>query len=268
MKSLWRSVAGTLLVVVAVLLSACDEDATTPASGNGEEAKVATIEGSVFYRERMLLPPGAEVELQLQDISRADALATVMASVIITPEGGPPYEFAIDYDPASIDSRRRYALRGTISLDERLLFSSTEYIDPFAGGPVEVLVRQVAEPVSREGPTLEGTTWILRTLGSSHAVTGADGRSLDLQLVAAEQRAAGFSGCNRYTGGYSLEGESEHGTPLSFGMMAGTLMACPEGGGIEQPFLQMLGTVTAYRLEGEVLSLLADGEVVASFTPE
>lgn len=65
-----------------------------------------------------------------------------------------------------------------------------------------------------------------------------------------------------------MEGESQHGTPLSFGMMAGTLMACPEGGDIEQSYLQMLGTVTAYRLEGEVLSLLAGGEIVASFTPE
>ena len=134
--------------------------------------------------------------------------------------------------------------------------------------PVEVLVRRVAEPVKRDSPALEGTTWILRTLGSSHAVIGAGGRPVDLQLAAEEQRAGGFSGCNRYTGSYSLEGESEHGAPLSFGMMAGTLMACPEGGEIEQPYLQMLSTVTAYRLEGEVLSLLAGGEVAASFTPE
>lgn len=268
MTSLWRRVITAGLAAAGLTLAACGGEGPTPVAGSGEEAGVAQIEGSVIYRERMMLPPGAEVEVQLQDISRPDALASVMASVIITPEGGPPYDFAIEYDPASIDSRMRYAIRGTISLGDRLLFTSTDYIDPFAGGPVEVLVRRVAEPVQRESPSLEGTTWVLRTLGSSHAVLGADGRPVDLQLLGDEQRAAGFSGCNRYTGGYSLEGESEHGSPLSFGLMAGTLMACPEGGDIEQPYLQMLSTVTAYRLQGEVLALLADGEVVASFTPE
>jgi len=92
-----------------------------------------------------MLPPGSEIEVQLQDISRADAMATVMASVMLDAEGGPPYDFAIDYDPARVDPRMRYALRATISRGERLLFTTTDYIDPFAGGDVEVLVRRVAE---------------------------------------------------------------------------------------------------------------------------
>ncbi len=110
---------------------------------------MSRIEGEVFYRERMMLPPGAEVEVQLQDISRADALATVMATVIQRPESGPPYPFAIEYDPGTIDPRMRYALRATISLGDKLLFTSTEYIDPFAGNPLKIMVQRVAEPVDR-----------------------------------------------------------------------------------------------------------------------
>lgn len=261
----WKSVKLACWLSMGLLLAACGKDSGQQA---GEQGAMAQIEGSVIYRERMMLPPGAQVEVQLQDISRADALASVIATVMITPQGGPPYDFAIAYDPATIDSRMRYALRGTISLDDRLLFSSTEYIDPFAGNPVEVLVRRVAEPIKRDGPSLEGTSWVLRTLGNSHAVIGAGGRPVDLQLQDGEQRAGGFSGCNRYMGSYSLEGEVEQGSALSFGMMAGTLMACPEGGEIEQAYLKMLATVTAYKLEGEVLSLLADSEVVAAFTME
>ena len=86
-----------------------------------EVGTVSTISGEVFYRERMMLPPGAEVEVQLQDVSKADALATVMASVMFTPEGGPPYPFAIEYNTAEIDERMRYSLRATITVGEPLI---------------------------------------------------------------------------------------------------------------------------------------------------
>lgn len=228
---------------------------------------MARIEGSVYYRERMMLPPGAEVEVQLQDISRADAMATVLATVLITPEGGPPYDFAIDYDPARIDERMRYALRATISVADKLMFSSTDYIDPFSGNPVEVLVRRTAEAVKHHGPALEGQPWILQTLGGEPAGVGAGGKPLDIQFQPDDMRAAGFSGCNRYFGSYLREGVSGQGSSLQFGPMAGTMMACPEGGELEQAYLQMLASVTAFRLAQNTLFLLHDSEIVATYQP-
>lgn len=228
---------------------------------------MAVIKGQVVYRERMMLPPGAEIEVQLQDISRADALATVMASVLLQADGGPPYAFEIDYDPSRIDQRMRYALRATISDGDKLLFTSTDYIDPFAGSPVEVLVRRVAEPVSRGSAALEGTVWQLQTLGGEPASPGANGKPVDFQLQAEETRVGGFSGCNRYMGSYTREGESDHGSPLSFGPLAGTMMACADGGELEQRYLKSLAGVTAYTLEGDVLSLLSGGDVVVTFRP-
>jgi putative lipoprotein len=229
---------------------------------------MGVIEGQVVYRERMMLPPGAAIEVQLQDISKADALATVMATVLLKAEGGPPYPFAIEYDPGRIDPRMRYAIRATISEGDRLLFTTTDYIDPFSGGPVEVLVRRVAEPVSRSGPALEGTEWQLQMLGGEPASPGAGGKTVDLQLQGEESRVGGFSGCNRYTGSYSREGDADRGSPLSFGPLAGTMMACAEGGDLERRYLDALAGVTAFRLEGEVLSLLSGGEVVATFLPK
>ena len=141
------------------LMAACGPDQGYDASAGGEST-VARIEGNVIYRERMMLPPGAQVEVQLQDISRADALASVLATVMLTPEDGPPYPFAIEYDPARVDPRKRYALRATIAVDGRMLFSSNEYIDPFSGGgrpgnpaagaPLEVLVQRVPEAVNSD----------------------------------------------------------------------------------------------------------------------
>ena len=146
-----RKACSLLLLALLVLpLVACESGRQSTESG-----RVRVIEGQVFYRERMMLPPGAELEVQLQDISRPDALASVMASVLLTPEGGPPFPFAIEYDPSRIDSRMRYALRATIAVDGQMLFSSTEYIDPFSGGPtagepVEVLVRWAPEAVNSD----------------------------------------------------------------------------------------------------------------------
>jgi putative lipoprotein len=243
-------------------LAACGDADRSPAEGT---QAVARIEGQVLYRERMMLPPGCRVEVQLQDISRADAMATVLESVTIEAQGGPPYPFAIEYDPARIDPRMRYALRATITSGDRLLFTNTEYIDPFTGNPVEVLVRRTAEPVrAREAP-LEETVWVLDTLGGEPAPAGAGGRPVDLQLNAAERRAAGFAGCNRYTGAYVREEASPRGAALGFGDMAVTLMACAEGGELERTYLDMLGRVEFFRLEGATLTLLSDAEALATF---
>ena len=129
-----------LLALLALPLVACDSGGQSTESG-----RLGVIEGEVFYRERMMLPPGAELEVQLQDISRADAMATVIASVHITTEGGPPYPFAIEYDAGRIDPRMTYGLRATISAGGRLLFTTTDYNNPFADGPLDILVRRVAE---------------------------------------------------------------------------------------------------------------------------
>jgi len=90
---------------------------------------------------------------------------------------------------------------------------------------------------------------------------------LEIELLAADMRVGGFSGCNRYSGSYSLAGEAGQGGALTFGPMAGTMMACAEGAELERAYLQMLGQVTAYRLQGDTLSLLAGAEVVATYRP-
>lgn len=275
---------------VMLFLSACGgDDIGAPEQASGEVGKVSTIEGEVFYRERMMLPPGAELEVQLQDISRADAMATVMTSVLIQPQGGPPYPFTINYDPTVIDPRMRYALRATISRGDRLLFTTTEYIDPFSGNPVQIMVQRVAEPVTKapaeEPPPAQAddappaavpagpaendatqATWLLQTLHGEAAALGAGGAPADMVLDHEEGSVAGFAGCNRYSGGFSSEGHSVHGTPIKFGPLASTMRACVDGAELEQAFLQMLDSVDAYRISGQTLELLRADSVVATFS--
>lgn len=87
-------------------------------------AMAETLTGTALYRERIALPPGAVFEARIEDVSRAGAPATVLASIVIDDPGQPPIGFAIDYDADDIDPRGVYALRATIRHDGRLLFTT------------------------------------------------------------------------------------------------------------------------------------------------
>lgn len=148
MQNYTKPLNWALLGVVLSALVACGGDKQAAGSAVKvalEGSKVAIIEGEVFYRERIMIAADSGVEVQLEDISKADAMATVMASVSFKAQGGPPYPFTIEYDPMTIDKRMQYALRARITSPQGdLLFTNTEYIDPFSGGQIKVMVNSVA----------------------------------------------------------------------------------------------------------------------------
>lgn len=90
----------------------------------GAAASAGTLQGSASCRERLMLPPDAVFEAQLQDISRADAPATVLGRFRLDPAGQPPFRFAIGYDEAALRPGGRYAVRATVTHRGRLLFTT------------------------------------------------------------------------------------------------------------------------------------------------
>lgn len=104
------------LAVTAVALA-------TPVTAVAQSDRVS---GTVTYRERIALPPTAVVEVMLQDVSRADAPALVLASARFERPGQVPIRFDLGYNRRSIDPARRYAVRAEISDGKRVLFHSAE----------------------------------------------------------------------------------------------------------------------------------------------
>jgi putative lipoprotein len=107
-----------------------------------------SVTGTVTYLVRSALPPNAIVNVQLQDISLADAPATVISAQTIETGGKQvPFPYELPYDPAQIQSNHRYAVRAQITLDGKLLFTSTQtYLVITAGNPtkdVEIVVQPV-----------------------------------------------------------------------------------------------------------------------------
>lgn len=230
------------------------------------------IEGAVYFRERIALPGTAELEVELVDISKPDKPIVVSSSGPIRPQGSPPYDFAIDIIPSRINQRllrrKGYGLRATIHVDRKLMFASEGFMDAMGAEPKQVLVVRVPDTQVKQSAGLEVMHWRLHTLAGKLAPLGAGGRQVDIRFLPKEGRAAGFSGCNRFTGSFTASDTSKSSGTLTFGPIAGTRMACPQGDGdIEQPFLQTLGKVTAYRLQEDTLSFVSENEVLATFKP-
>ena len=100
-------------------------------------AAAGEIRGTVAYRERIALTPGARLEVSLEDISLADAPAKTIARLALEAPGQPPIAFSLQYDDQQIDPTRRYALRARIMEGEQLLFTTDTVVPVLTGDDEE-----------------------------------------------------------------------------------------------------------------------------------
>ena len=246
--------ASVLLALMAATLSAC---APGSAPGGGTENS-KSVHGAVYYRERMMLPPDAEIRVTLEDISRMDVPSELIADSQFAARGGPPYGFELRYDPARIMQRRRYGLRAQIRVDGRLMFSSdqvTPVFDRDREAPIEILVVRVQSREDGASPqkpdaSLLNTYWKLINLEGQRAPLGAGEREVHIVFSSEGDGVHGFSGCNRFTGAFRQDGND-----LDFGPIAATRMACVMGMDLERRFLDALSSARSFRISGDSLTL-------------
>jgi putative lipoprotein len=258
--------AFTTLLALALLVG-CRSDPSDRAP-NDEEA----VRGNVTYRVRMALPPDAVVDVRLEDISRADAPATILSQAQIQTKGKQvPIPFELPYDPKRIEPSHRYSVRATIhGGDGHLLFSSTQAHPVLTQGAPKML-DVVVQPVSATAPerastnpaaaTLEGTYWKLVELRGKPAVSSPDNRNPYFSLRADKKNVVGNGGVNHLMGQYTLDGDK-----LRLSKIGSTLMAGPEPFmRQEREFLDALEATTTYRIDGQTLELRNGQEVLARF---
>lgn len=113
------------------------------------EQPAAEVTGTVTYLQRMALPPNAQIEVRLEDVSRADAPAKLIAQQTITlGDRQVPVPFALKYDPAKIDPKHSYGVRAKIVVDDQMRFASDQAYPVLTNGHppnVEVLVKAVSK---------------------------------------------------------------------------------------------------------------------------
>jgi len=267
MKKIWVS----LVVGWIVMLLGCAEQ--------NQEIEMSdlkqTLVGEAFYRERKLLPPGAELHLTLEDVSKMDVPSSVIATSKQALTGAPPYEFELGYVDADVDSRMQYNLRATIMLDDELLFTSTEQLNPFREPEKDIVImlsmvsatkEQLPTVTSHDADTglavvsvdplaeLSNTYWKLLSLNEIDvAMAEKQKKEAFLQLRADNNSVKGFGGCNAFTGSYKVSGND-----LNFGPLAATRAACLAGMDTESDFMQALDVTAYYSIHEETLTLLND----------
>jgi len=210
-------------------------------------AQVESVTGTVGYRERIALAPGAVMDVSLLDVSRADASAIVISAQRFAMQGVPT-AFELTYDSTLIDPRHSYTVLAKILVQERVVYRSTSaYPVLTRGAPsqVDIMVERAAQ-----APTvsLEGSRWVITAIGDTPISVE---RPPQIEFPG-EGRVSVFGGCNRFGGNVTLS-ESAIAFPDA---MAGTMMACPEAIAVmERQVLDTLQDVTHFALVGDDLTL-------------
>ncbi|AWM90529.1 hypothetical protein DJ564_06690 [Pseudomonas sp. 31-12] len=106
------------LLGLAALLSACQ---------TLQPAAKTSLDGEVFYLQRIALPASATLSISLQDVSLADAPAVILNEQKGPVRGQVPLPFHLSYDPAQVKPGHRYSVSARIEVDGKLMFITTEH---------------------------------------------------------------------------------------------------------------------------------------------
>lgn len=110
-------------------------------------AEDKTVTGEVLYRERIALPPGAVLTVQLIETSPAGEPTAIIGQQVI-PNPQVPIKFELHFNPLAVRPTATYLLEATISVDHTLWFenNSRYEIDPLTAGPQTLLVEMLKKP--------------------------------------------------------------------------------------------------------------------------
>ena len=153
-KNLLRILSATML---AVLATACEEQQLDNPQASAASA-MQKISGTVSYRERLALSNQAELEVTLEDVSRQDVAATILARQVISDPGQVPIRYELEYRPGDIDERMSYVVRAKIHDRGRLLFTTDTHTPVLTrGGGREAHLMLVAVQRPAAAPTAAAT---------------------------------------------------------------------------------------------------------------
>lgn len=140
-------------VAVTAAFVGCSMVPKVLGGGDGDPSRI-TVVGTAIYRERIVLPPNAMFEATLEDVSRADAPATVLATSRIYPADElPPYRYSLSAPRAQLPASARVVVRARVTVDGQLWFTTTQAYPVLVDGggkqTIDVLLRA---PQTRPGP--------------------------------------------------------------------------------------------------------------------
>lgn len=235
------------------------------ASGSASAARLDLI-GDVTYRERIALPPGATLTIELVDLALPDRPRLSVTAP--TGSGQVPLAFTFSIEDSLILPLHDYALNAEIAAEGfRMRNAEPVPVTPLAQtAPVHILVQRVAEaedsagePADPAEPALLNFTW-RATIIRDKPVAADAGVTL---LVGSDMRAGGNGGCNSYFSQAQIGAES-----FAIGNVGATMRSCGyELNMLEQGFFEALRAATRWRIDNGLLVLLdGAGNILVQFS--
>ena len=230
-----------------------------------------TFTGEVTYRERIALPPNAELRVTLMSLTGPRPTEVVGASAVLPAIGQVPLQFTLNVRSDTIKGSA-YGLKAEIMSGGTVVFRNAVpvSVDPAAPQPVRIIVNLAPpspgiEPEPDVPAELEVTTDLFDTIWQVQSIAGKPvltATKVSLS-IATDRRAGGNGGCNNYFTEAMFDGPN-----LSFGPVAGTRMACgPAVMAQEAAFFGALEATAGYELGDTALYLLdASGKQVVHLT--
>ena len=171
MKTTTKTALLSFLTVSTILLAAACQSASGPSNATWEAPSGrdpnASVTGSVTYRERLALTPGATLVVELRDVSYADAPAPLIARQTISGPGQVPIKFEVEYSRDDINPRNTYGLSARIvESNGRLAFTNDTAYDVITRGNPDkvdmllVLVEPPPDQVDDGADGSDGRTWV------------------------------------------------------------------------------------------------------------
>lgn len=229
------------------------------------------LSGDVTYRERIALPPDAELWITL--VSLPDGATVVSAAAEVSRPAQVPLSFVLDVRSHVVAAGGDFGLVAEIRSEGRTLFRNTEPVpvDVQAPAPVLIVVAMPPQPTPEPVPLpvplpepvpddeeimppieevtlLLDTVWMVTSIGGDPVLPDTE----PTLSIAADRRVGGSGGCNNYF----TEAEFDE-AALAFGPIASTRMAC--AGDVmaqENRLFNALSATAGYALSGDALQLV------------
>ncbi len=212
-------------------------------------AKVTRLEGTLFYRERMMLPPDIVIT------ARLDIDGNPAASSLVPASGREELTFRLHLLDTDAESGR---LSAAVYYGREKLLATPQPMSVRLNEKPAVLLHH-AIPEETQESTLTDTYWRLTALGGKPAQFFPDQPEAHL-ILKDDGQASGSDGCNNFFLSWKAEGQK-----LAFGAGGSTLRLCPAGEEQAASLMKALSEADAWSIEGRRLELFTKESVSAVF---
>lgn len=209
---------------------------------------ISTLSPQVFSQS-------AKLQVLLIESTEIGLIGSIVAEQVTLLNESGQYALSLSYLISDVDVTRPHHLQMQVIDGGAVIYQQTHHIkQPLVADKTVVVVLDLSELVVEAvaaAPSLGNSVWHLVKIGNISVKNHSEQEVLHMHFVAEDNSIFGFSGCNRFSGFYQLEGNK-----INFRQLRSTRKMCLENMMLERTYLGMLSEVKGFSLNDNQLVLL------------